>query len=355
MPATVKASIGAITAGTTTLPSRPFPSIADAPCAMNAAPTTPPMSACEELEGSPKYHVARFHMIAPIRPAKTIVIVIAPESTIPFAIVAATACEMKAPTKLRIAAMPTAVRGGSARVEIEVATTLAVSWKPFVKSNARAAPTTMTRIRSLSTAASGVLDDDALEDVGDRLGRVDRALEALVDVLPADHDHRVDATLEQRRHGLARDPVAVVLEPVDLDRVVRHVAEVAQPRHRLGDLARGLHQHVGEPLRLLERRLDLVEAEVVGDLFRVVDDVVQGARQRVDVLAVDRRDEHLVEAADDVVRDAVALLLADQDVAGEGGVLGVAAQHLVEQVGGAQDVAGGLLEEVEELAIPGHE
>ena len=190
-------------AGTTTFPRSPAPSMADVPSAIKVAPTTPPINACEELDGRPKYQVARFHMIAPIRPANTIVIVIAPESTMPFAIVAATACEMKAPTKLRIAAMPTAVRGGSARVDIEVATTLAVSWKPFVKSNASADATTMTRIRSLCTEASGVLDDDALEDVGDGLGRVDRALEALVYVLPADHDHRVDAALEQRGRGLA--------------------------------------------------------------------------------------------------------------------------------------------------------
>src|SRR4051794_14454425 len=355
MPATVKASIGAITAGTTTLPSNPFPSIADAPCAINAAPTTPPISACEELAGSPKYHVRRFHPIAPIRPANTIVMVIAPESTIPLAIVAATACEMKAPTKLRIAARPTAVRGGSARVENDVATTLAVSWKPFVKSNARAAPTTMTRIRSLSTGASGVLDDDALEDVGDCLGRIDRALEALVDVLPTDHDHGVDAALEQRGRGLARDAVAVVLEPVDLDGVVRHVAEVAQLGHRLRDLAGRLVKHMRELLGLLEGGLDLVEPEVVGDLLGVVDHVVERRRERVDVLAVDRRDEELVEAADDVVRDPVALLLADQDVAREGGVLGVAAQHLIEQIRGAEDVARGLLEQVEELAVSRHD
>ena len=57
--------------------------------------------------------------------------------------VAATSSEMKAPTKLRIAAKATATRGAIARVEIEVATTLAVSWKPFVKSNASAVATTM--------------------------------------------------------------------------------------------------------------------------------------------------------------------------------------------------------------------
>ena len=80
---------------------------------------------------------------------------------------------------------------------------------------------------------------------------------------------------------------------------------------------RSLQQHVREPLRLLHRRLDLVEAEVVGDLLGEVDDVVERRGERVDVLAVDRGDERLVEAPDDVVRDPVALLLADQDVARE--------------------------------------
>ena len=36
-----------------------------------AAPTRPPISACEELDGSPSHHVRRFHAIAPIRAAST--------------------------------------------------------------------------------------------------------------------------------------------------------------------------------------------------------------------------------------------------------------------------------------------
>src|SRR4051794_25399383 len=127
--------------------------------------------------------------------------------TIPLAIVAATSSEMNAPAKLRSDAMVTAVRGGSARVEIDVATAFAVSWKPFVKSKASAVATTMTRMMSLPTGVRrrplGVLDRDPLDDVRDRLGRVDPRLEALVDVLPADHDHRVDAVVEERRHGFA--------------------------------------------------------------------------------------------------------------------------------------------------------
>src|SRR5215208_484248 len=118
--------------------------------------------------------------------------VIAPASTTSLATVAATASEMNAPAKLRTAAMPTASRGDMARVEIDVATTFAVSWKPLVKSNASAVPTTMTSTTSLPTGLSRVFDDDALEDVGHVLGGVDGVLEPLEDVLPADHDHGVD-------------------------------------------------------------------------------------------------------------------------------------------------------------------
>src|SRR3954462_13395046 len=143
IPATTKASGGATSAGITTLPKRPAASTAWGPLAAKAAPTMPPISAWEELDGSPKYQVARFQAIAPISPAKTVVEGTADVSTMPCATVAATASEMNAPTKFRSAANVTATRGGSARVEIEVAPRWGVAWKPFVKSNARAVPTTM--------------------------------------------------------------------------------------------------------------------------------------------------------------------------------------------------------------------
>src|ERR1035441_7815850 len=72
---------------------------------------------------------------------------------------------------------------------------------------------------------------------------------------------------------------------------------------RLGGRAGGLLEDAGECDRLIHRGLDLVQAEVVGDLLRVVDDVVERRREREDVLAVDRRDERVVEAMDDVVGD----------------------------------------------------
>ena len=37
----------------------------------SAAPTRPPISACEDDDGRPKYQVVRFQVIAPTRPANT--------------------------------------------------------------------------------------------------------------------------------------------------------------------------------------------------------------------------------------------------------------------------------------------
>ena len=78
-----------------------------------------------------------------------------PDSTIPLAIVAATASDRNAPTKFRLAAMITATRGDIARVDTDVAIEFAVSWKPFVKSNANAVPTTIQRIEIGMHGATG--------------------------------------------------------------------------------------------------------------------------------------------------------------------------------------------------------
>ena len=79
---------------------------------------------------------------------------IASGSTIPFATVAATLSDMKAPAKFRTAEVKTATRGESARVETLVAIEFAVSWKPFVKSKKRATATTATSVRFMDARRS---------------------------------------------------------------------------------------------------------------------------------------------------------------------------------------------------------
>src|SRR3954451_6311815 len=99
MAAATKATTGATRAGTTTLPIRPSELTALVPAAARVDPTKPPISAWEELDGSPYHQVIRFHEIAPTRPPKTTVGVTAPASTMPLATVAATFSEMNAPAK----------------------------------------------------------------------------------------------------------------------------------------------------------------------------------------------------------------------------------------------------------------
>src|ERR1700722_9892326 len=126
-PAVRKAMIGAMIAGTIRLLISPSPLTAPNPDGAMTDPTSPPISAWELLDGSPKYQVMMFQAIAPTSPANTTVVVIAPVSTNPLPTVVATLSEMNAPTKFNSDAPATARFGGIAWVEIAVATTLAVS------------------------------------------------------------------------------------------------------------------------------------------------------------------------------------------------------------------------------------
>src|SRR6266540_1499947 len=104
----------------------------------------PPIKAWEELVGSPRINVNRFHAIAPIRAAITVVCAMADASTMPPPIILATAVDMNAPAMLSTAAIRTAHPGLRTWVETTVAMALALSCQPFEKSNARARITTNT-------------------------------------------------------------------------------------------------------------------------------------------------------------------------------------------------------------------
>ena len=136
--------------GATTFWMIPWTLTAELPTDAIAAPISPPIRAWLELDGIVKYQVIRFQVIAPINAASTTTSPSAPAvaaaGTIPLAIVVATLIEMNAPTKLSAAEIRTATIGFSAPVAIDVAIALAVSWKPFVKSNATAATITTTRM-----------------------------------------------------------------------------------------------------------------------------------------------------------------------------------------------------------------
>jgi hypothetical protein len=109
---------------------------------------------------------------------------------------------------------------------------------------------------------------------------------------------------------------------------------------------------MGQALGLQHRGLRVVEAQVVGHLLDVIDDVVEGGGQPQDVVAVDRRHERLVDAPDHLLGDVVAVLLADEDVPSQALALRESDQHLLQQLRRPDHVRRGALEQVEELAVP---
>src|SRR5438552_3973623 len=306
------------TIGDTTMKTRirviPDQTSTPGPALVTPAPAKAPISACEELVGRPQRQVIQSHVKAAARPAKISGRSITSGFTTLFPMVVATATpKPKAATKLKKAAHATAARGVSTRVDTIVAIEFAASWKPFMKSKARA-----TRIRRTRTSIrpqrerSGVFEGHALDHVGDVLTAVDRVLEVVVDLLPLDDVDGIGAVVEEPGDGPAQELVALVLQAVDLRAVGAErlpVAQVAQAAHRVADGLHGLDEHVRERAGLRLDRAELVEPDAFRGGLDQVQHVVHARDQAMHVVAVDRRDEGLMQALDHRVGDLVALVL----------------------------------------------
>src|SRR3954454_3733400 len=114
-----------MTIGITTRPTTPIQCTA-LPEA-RPAPTSPPTSAWEEEDGSPKYQVMRFQRIAPTSAARVTVSPAGPAGgwMIWRATGPARSVESRAPPRLATAARVRAARGVRARVETALAIALA--------------------------------------------------------------------------------------------------------------------------------------------------------------------------------------------------------------------------------------
>src|ERR1017187_2751880 len=274
-------------------------------------PMSAPISACDELEGSPARQVTRFQAIAAASAATIIASETPPAgATRPPIVLATFVCNTwiatTAPTRLSTADRPMASRAPRARVLMVVATALAVSWKPLVKSKPNATAMVMT---NSAVWPSGILDGDRLEDVGHVLTAVERILEQRQEFLQLDHLEGVGLPGEQLTDGASRCSVAEVLEPVHLDAVLfdaLEALEVADPLLQLENRAADQSDHL---LGCRGNAFDLVEGDRVPNLLDVVEDIVQSRGQRIDVLAIERRHERAVQRSHQLVCDVVAGVL----------------------------------------------
>jgi hypothetical protein len=219
------ATTGDSRAGRMTLFSTVLTWMASAPPAIQVAPISPPNSACDELEGRPRYQVSRFHRIAATSPAKITTGVMSVSSTSPPEIVFATCTDRNAPARFRQPASATATLGRRAPVAIEVAMALAVSWKPLVKSKISAVTTTTTTITVTSICRT--LQSSRYPAAGSQTPS--RVVAGFGAVHPASRSVRPPVAEPFVANGAAKIPKAVEADAADAADAAR-VAAASPPR-----------------------------------------------------------------------------------------------------------------------------
>src|SRR4051794_18770034 len=196
-----------------------------------------------------------FQTIAPRRPPRTTCGSTMLCSIIPPPIAFATATlPVNSAAKLNVAAQNTAASGLSTRVPTIVAMEFAESWKPLMKSKKKAIATIAT---TYQTTMSGVLDGNAVHRVGDAHALIDRDLERLVHLLPANHLERIGRAGEELADRLVIDRVSLLLQPLDLARLRAHLARPLDRHDRDRDVVGRLADHVGHPLGGLAHFVDV--------------------------------------------------------------------------------------------------
>src|SRR3989442_1598415 len=218
--------------------------------------------------------------MAPTRAPKTTCVSTMPGWTIPLPTVAATLrWKTKTATTLKKAAKATACVGLSTPVETTVAIELAASWKPFMKSNSKASTTSrITTHRAACTDSitkrlregSGILEDDALDQVGHVLAAVGHRLQQLVDGLELDDFAHIGLFAEQLAHGRAHHAVGVRFEAVDflagLHRRVHHrwIGDARQQLDRIAQPLAAAHAQVGQARDLIRHVAHVVQRHGLG-------------------------------------------------------------------------------------------
>ncbi len=265
-------------------------------------------------------------------------------------IVRATFVVTSAPAKFIAAASVTAARGERARVETEVATAFAVSWKPLVKSKNSATTTTTTSStphQPLRNALSSTCaaDSHASMAFSSCSWMSFQRITTSASVLPA----------KSARDGLAQQRVACVLERVHLDEIRARGGGVVHALDRLRErAARVAHDH-GLGRRRLGDVADAVHDHLARGLVDVIADVVEASRQRVQVLAVVRDDEGVVEQPYELMGQLVADGLELADALGDGKAAGEPREELDQQLGDLDEVVRRAREQLGEVVISRYE
>ena len=271
----------------------------------------------------------------------------------PSLTVLATPLPRKAPARFITAAIASAARGVSARVETEVAIAFAESWKPlvYVKQSATPMVTTSAKVStrgqdSLTAMVSTVFATcSKASAASSSTSTICLSFStSMASYLPL---KRCASSLRWIWSAWFSRRLTSIQYSVRLS-IVRRL------RHGLGGQLGRPRQHLDLLLDALGQLLDLVEDDQVDGLLHEVHDVVERRGEVVDVLAVERRDEGGVQLVEDRVRGVVTRVLRGPHPLcdlGPGG--GVRPEQFHQELRARDDVVRGCGEHVVEARLPG--
>src|ERR1043165_4090368 len=143
---------------------------------------------------------------------------------------------------------------------------------------------------------------------------------------------------------------------MNLHQPLRHILRTLQGRNDFLELLRHALEYIREILRIFGGFLDIENDDRARGVVNQVDDIVERRRHHVNVFAIERRDERLVQARGDIMCEFVAGVFESLDALR---ILGVSmvlvGQHLLQLARGGGDVERHLREQVEVLVFFGEQ
>src|SRR2546430_1339762 len=156
---------------------------------------------------------------------------------------------------------------------------------------------------------SSALQDDAFDDVGDVFALVHGGLYDLKNLFPLDDLDRILLFIEELRDERAAQAVAIVFVAIDFDAMLQGFLRRFQRANGYLDLSRGRDQGLDEIKGPAANAIDAIEYKTAGRGVHQVDHIVQTAAELINVVAVEGRDESLIQLGEQGVRDFVAFVL----------------------------------------------
>ncbi|CAG9238200.1 hypothetical protein PSP6_80013 [Paraburkholderia tropica] len=205
---------------------------------------------------------------------------------------------------------------------------------------------------------SGVVQHDTLNDFGSDLAFIGNGLEQFIDAFQFNQRLDIVFLAKQPRNRDTQQSVDFRFEFVDLLATLQDLISlfhVGKQADCLLNLNRRSCAQTRKLDRIVGQRSHVVQRDRVRDVFNHVDDVIQRIDQMLDLVAIQWRDECLVQQVVAVTRQFVCGFLDDFYIPPVSLRVVDVLDQSFERMTAVDDITGMSIEDLEEITVSGHE